>query len=216
MNAVRLKTVTDAFQPASSRGRATRQKLIVAAEEVFAERGFVDARISHITSAAGVAYGSFYTYFASKDAIFYEVADQLFTEMFASDPAEADDSGSTPGVRLTEANRTFWNRYLSHAPLMAIVEQVATIDPKFQQLRRSHREQTTTRTARSIRRWQELGLVADDIDPYVAAQALGAMVDRTLYLRYVLGERPEPDVALDTINHLTLRALGLAEPTQTN
>lgn len=212
--------MVEPIQPTSSRGRLTREKLISAAEDVFAERGFVDARISHIAAAAGVAYGSFYTYFESKDAIFYEVAERLFEEMFADDPT-ADEHESTPGERLMEANRTFWHRYRRRPRLMAIVEQVATIDPHFQQLRRAHREATTSRTAHSIRRWQERGLVADDIDAFAAAQALGAMVDRTLYLRYVLDEHLDTatpaeadadDAALATVNHLTLRALGLAEP----
>jgi hypothetical protein len=92
---------------------------------------------------------------------------------------------------------------------MAIVEQVATIDEDFRTLRQSHRRTTTDRTARSIRRWQAEGLVSADLDPYVAAQALGAMVDRTLYLRFVLGESDANDNVVDTLNLLTVQALGL-------
>lgn len=191
--------------PLSSRGRATRQRLLDAARRVFEERGFIDTRIAHIAREAGVAYGSFYTHFASKEAVFYVVADQLFEEMFAPDGPWDE----TPRERLEHANRSYWQRYQRNARLMAIVEQVATIDDGFREVRHRHRRTTNDRTAESIRRWQEAGLVPLDVDAEVAAQALGAMVDRTLYLRCVLGEGDPGPAALDTVNLLTVQALGL-------
>jgi len=56
--------------PKTERGRKTRQKLLDAAEVEFGEKGFHDAAISGITYRAGVALGTFYTYFESKDEIF--------------------------------------------------------------------------------------------------------------------------------------------------
>ena len=46
------------------------RKLLDAATQEFGERGFHDASVSGITRRAGVALGSFYTYFDTKDAIF--------------------------------------------------------------------------------------------------------------------------------------------------
>jgi AcrR family transcriptional regulator len=57
-------------QPRTERGRKTRDKLLQAAETEFGEKGFHDASISGITHRAGVALGSFYTYFKSKEEIF--------------------------------------------------------------------------------------------------------------------------------------------------
>jgi len=56
--------------PKTARGKRTREKLLHAAEIEFGEKGFHEAAISGITSRAGVALGSFYTYFASKEEIF--------------------------------------------------------------------------------------------------------------------------------------------------
>jgi AcrR family transcriptional regulator len=56
--------------PKTARGRKTRDRLLEAAEIEFGERGFHDAAISGITERAGVALGSFYTYFESKQEIF--------------------------------------------------------------------------------------------------------------------------------------------------
>jgi AcrR family transcriptional regulator len=56
--------------PKTKRGESTRKKLLQAAEIEFGEKGFHDAAISGITYRAGVALGTFYTYFESKDEIF--------------------------------------------------------------------------------------------------------------------------------------------------
>jgi AcrR family transcriptional regulator len=56
--------------PKTARGRKTRDRLLEAAEVEFGEKGFHEAAISGITQRAGVALGTFYTYFESKQEIF--------------------------------------------------------------------------------------------------------------------------------------------------
>ena len=56
--------------PKTARGRKTRNRLLEAAEVEFGKKGFHDAAISNITQRAGVALGTFYTYFDSKQEIF--------------------------------------------------------------------------------------------------------------------------------------------------
>ena len=56
--------------PKTKRGRQTRDKLLQAAEIEFGIRGFHDASVSGITLNAGVALGTFYTYFESKEEIY--------------------------------------------------------------------------------------------------------------------------------------------------
>jgi AcrR family transcriptional regulator len=56
--------------PKTARGKRTREKLLHAAEIEFGEKGFHEAAVSGITYRAGVALGTFYTYFESKEEIF--------------------------------------------------------------------------------------------------------------------------------------------------
>lgn len=56
--------------PRTQRGQRTLRKLLDAAAEEFGARGYHDAAITGITTRAGVALGSFYTYFESKEAVF--------------------------------------------------------------------------------------------------------------------------------------------------
>ncbi|MBO3750042.1 TetR/AcrR family transcriptional regulator [Streptosporangiaceae bacterium NEAU-GS5] len=195
--------------PLTERGARTRERLITAAREVFEERGFIDTRIAHITRHAMVAYGSFYTYFPSKDAIFLEIADRLFNEMTRQAQAFSG-AGLSPAARIRRANRAYYEAYLRNAKMMAIIEQVATFNEEFQEMRRKHRALLIGRSAAAIERWQRAGLVADDLDPEMTARALAAMVDHTLYLWLVQGDDP-PGIErlLDTLDTLNLRALGL-------
>ncbi len=49
--------------------RDTRQSLLDAAAEAFAERGYHDTRIDSVSEAAGVGKGTIYNYFPSKEAV---------------------------------------------------------------------------------------------------------------------------------------------------
>lgn len=53
-----------------------RQQLIVAAHELFLDRGVVATTIGEIAARAKVAKGSFYLYFTDKQDIFHSVAEQ--------------------------------------------------------------------------------------------------------------------------------------------
>jgi AcrR family transcriptional regulator len=57
-------------EPRTERGRRTQRAILDAAAAEFGERGFHESSIVSITIRAGVALGSFYTYFESKEALF--------------------------------------------------------------------------------------------------------------------------------------------------
>jgi AcrR family transcriptional regulator len=56
--------------PRTERGRRTLRALLDAAAAEFGEKGFHESSVVSITSRAGVALGSFYTYFDSKETLF--------------------------------------------------------------------------------------------------------------------------------------------------
>ncbi|GAA4055344.1 MULTISPECIES: TetR/AcrR family transcriptional regulator [Actinomadura] len=194
--------------PLTERGARTRERILCAAREVFEERGFLDTRVAHIARRANVAYGSFYTYFPSKEAVFLEVADRLFQDMTQHDLVPS--TGPSPAARVRRANRSYYEAYRRNARMMAIIEQVATFNVEFQEMRRRHRAGAIGRSAKAIERWQRAGLVDADLDAEMAARALAAMVDHSLYLWFVQGEdTPDTERLLDTLDALTIRALGL-------
>ena len=70
MNDLGQTAVSAEKAPRTERGRRTVRKLLEAAAQEFGERGFHDAAITGITARAGVALGTFYTYFESKEELF--------------------------------------------------------------------------------------------------------------------------------------------------
>lgn len=57
-------------EPRTERGRRTQRAILDAAAAEFGDKGFHESSIVSITQRAGVALGSFYTYFESKEALF--------------------------------------------------------------------------------------------------------------------------------------------------
>ncbi|MFF0492002.1 TetR/AcrR family transcriptional regulator [Nocardia sp. NPDC003482] len=193
----------------TARGRKTRDALLDAARKVFEDVGFLDTRVELIAQEAGVSYGTFYRYFESKEHVFGELSTRLFEDMHRREPTAADLS---PAARLIAANRSYYQAYRRNARMMAIVEQVATFNEEFRRLRHEHRRQLIDRTARAIARWQREGLVRPELDPELAARAMSAMVDHSLYLWLIQGEDADEAALLDTLDRMSVAALGLEAP----
>ncbi len=195
-------------EPVTQRGRRTRAQLIEAARRVFEEKGYMETRIGDITAEAAVAHGTFYTYFESKHELFREVIGSLvsdFGELARSVPIK----GNKPADRIERANRGYLLAYRRNARLMGVLEQAAVLDTDVRKIRLEARHSWVKRAEAMIRRLQDDGLVAADIDPYYAANALGSMVDRFAYVWLVLGEPFEEEQAIETLTQLYCAALGL-------
>jgi AcrR family transcriptional regulator len=184
--------------------------LIQAARRVFERDGFLDARITDISAEAGVAAGSFYTYFTSKDDAFTAVIEQLSEEMLhprLRELAARDD----PVLVIEAANRAYLAAYRRNAKLMGLMEQVSQINEDFRRLRLSRTRAFGRRNAHAIARLQARGLADPELDPLLTAHALGAMVSRMAYLRYV--ERSgsaSGEELVRTLTRLWVGALGIS------
>lgn len=71
-----------------------RAELVRAAERVFAEQGVAGATVSDIVKAAGVAQGTFYLYFDSKDDVLVAVAERVVTGLIATAESALDSDAS--------------------------------------------------------------------------------------------------------------------------
>src|ERR1700761_6371111 len=63
-----------------ARSRATRERLLEAAETVFAAKGYNGAKISDIAEEAGCSVGSVYFRFKDKDALFFAIAETFIED----------------------------------------------------------------------------------------------------------------------------------------
>jgi AcrR family transcriptional regulator len=208
----------DRTQPATERGRRMRARLLEAAREVFERDGFLEARVTDISAAAGVAHGSFYTYFGSKTEIFRALVAATMDELYASlgtghgAPVGGPHGGDRPRDavrRIDRANRRFVAMYRQNTALMALFEQVTTFDPEVRALRQSARERMVGRVAHSIAQLQAEGHVPTDLDAEYSAHALVAMVNGLVHYWLVLGADFDEDRLVATMTGLWARSLGL-------
>lgn len=191
----------------TARGLRTRAALLDAARVVFARSGFAESRIADISRVAGVAHGTFYTYFSSKEEVLHAVMSELQREMASERPAHTAPPSPAQGIEA--AHRHYLRMYRTNAALLATLEQVATLSEDLRTMRREHRRFFVDRTARAIQRWQDAGLADPGLDPTYTASALGNMVDRFAYVWFVIGEEFEEDKAVETLTRLWVQALGL-------
>ncbi len=178
----------------SRRGLETRQRLLEAAERVFGDLGYHDASIVKITEAAGVAHGTFYLYFGSKQEIFDELVRDL-SRRIRHTMTEAAAGGATRYEQELRGFRAFFDFAVEHSGLYKIIRQAAFVSPD---VYRWHYETLTERYAAALRDAvgrHELG----PIDPEVAAWALGA-IGETIGMRWILwGDGAVPDDVLGEV-----------------
>jgi AcrR family transcriptional regulator len=188
------------------RGARTRQALIAGARRVFERDGFLDARIADIAAEAGVATGSFYTHFDSKEAAFAAVIGEVHEETLHP-RLEVAHSTDDPIAVIEAAHRSYLRAYERNARLMALLEQVAQIDDDFRRLRLTRADAMARRNAKAIARLQAQGLADPTLDPLATAHALNAMVSRMANLVFVHGEKIRFESLLATLTKLWANAL---------
>lgn len=194
--------------PTSSRGRRTRTAIVQAAREVFEEKGFDETRIADIAARAGTAYGSFYTYFDSKEAVFRELAKTLAGAVFAASRA-SDLPDASPEDKIRHTTRLYLETFAENARLMFVFEQIAARDEYFRTLLLEVRGLFVDRIAHGTKRLQDDGLAAPDLDPAMCAHLLGGMIENIGRMMYTYGQHHNLDHLLDEATALWARAIGL-------
>jgi AcrR family transcriptional regulator len=98
-----------------AQGRKTMRKLLDAGLRVFGERGFHAARVDDIVRAARTSHGTFYLYFANKEALLralaVECAEELDAIAAALGPVTPDAAGEEELRRFLTAFFTTYRRY---------------------------------------------------------------------------------------------------------
>jgi AcrR family transcriptional regulator len=116
--------------PRTERGRRTQRAILDAAASEFGEKGFHDSSIVSITIRAGVALGSFYTYFESKEALFKAlVADMSGRVRDHVAPvlgAHSGDAIAGEGVAL----EAFLDFARSHKEIYRIIDEAEFVAPE--------------------------------------------------------------------------------------
>jgi AcrR family transcriptional regulator len=106
------------------RGRATREKLVTTATELFAERGYEATSIEAVFEQTGVSKGGFYHHFASKQALFEAVVESVEITVGDATLSAAAQAGDVDRVARLRSGCLEWIR-LAGDP---VVRRILLID----------------------------------------------------------------------------------------
>lgn len=167
----------------TEKGRRTEQAFVQAARKVFAEKGYLAAKISDIAAEAGRSPGSFYNYHESKRQLLEQLLDE-FQDRVLEDTRR--NLTPDPDRNIDFAVRAYWSSYSDYLPEMIGAFQLSMTDPAFAQWWRSRRAQgidAVLDVFRSVeRRGTDIGL-----DKYLFASAIVSMLDSFCWTWFVTG-----------------------------
>ncbi len=187
----------------------TRSRILDAAADVFADKGYHDTRMDEIASASETSKGAVYHHFPSKNYIFFALIDK-FTKLLEDRLREAIEKEEHGLQRVDVALRICMQTFGQHRTLAKIaLVQAVGLGEAFEEKRR----EINDRFAGIIQKYLEQA-IADgsilEIDTEVAARAwMGALNE--VVLRWVYTGTPEPDRALPALRMLLLRSIGISE-----
>lgn len=173
---------------------ATQEQLLVAARDVFAERGYQAATVGAITTRANTAHGTFYLYFRNKQDAFAAVMASVTEEVYRE--AEPDASVD-PRAGLESSIRGFLDAFVRHSKLWRTLLEASFTSDDVQSVWLTLRARFVARIARDLRALCSAGATRD-LDVELVANALGGMVEWTATTQYVLGSGPSGRSVEDT------------------
>ncbi|NYT84858.1 TetR/AcrR family transcriptional regulator [Pollutimonas harenae] len=164
-------------QGRSERGRLIHEALFTAASEVVGERGYEDASISLITQRAGVAQGTFYNHFESRQDILDQLLPRLGKEMLDY-VGECSRPGKTVLEREELGFRGFYTFLKLHPHFFRILNEAPSFAPKAHQ---THIELVRDGYMRFLKRGLESGEIRG-FDEQELEVAAFVMMGARLYL----------------------------------
>ncbi|KPF62954.1 TetR family transcriptional regulator [Porphyrobacter sp. AAP60] len=198
-----VSMASDAKTPRTERGRRTLRKLLDAAAEEFGEKGFHEASVSSITRRAGVALGSFYTYFDSKDALFRALVGDMSEKVRTS--ARSALSDGMGALEIERAALAAFLRFASeHKEIYRIIDEAEFVDPASY---RQHYETIAKRIAERLRAGGAAGEFRDGLGELEAWAVMGMNV--FVGLRYIVwgGAEMAPDDVAAGVNDLLAKGI---------
>ncbi|MBK6750076.1 MAG: TetR/AcrR family transcriptional regulator [Pyrinomonadaceae bacterium] len=168
-----------------------REAILRAATKVFAGRGYFNSKVSDIAGAAGIADGTVYLYFKSKDDILHSIFDRAMSEFIAEgkqELAKIDD----PVLKLRRIAELHLGK-LGADRDMAIVFQVELRgSTKFmQEFSAAGFAEYLDIIRVTIADGQRAGIFRDDIKPIVCAKILYGALDE-MVTNWILSKHRYP------------------------
>lgn len=189
------------------RGLRTRRKILDSALAVFSEHTYYDASIVKITEAAGIAQGTFYLYFESKEQVFHEVVRDLNNQARAA-MSEGAASGTSREEQERGGFRGYFKFVAENPAVYRIIRQAEIVAPKILQ---EHYEKISLGYTSRLRTAMDAGQITRGNPEVVSWILMG--IGEIVGARWVLwGDKHEvPDDVFDEVMRFVSGGLGVKE-----
>ncbi|RMF88704.1 MAG: TetR/AcrR family transcriptional regulator [Nitrospinota bacterium] len=193
----------------TNKKKPTRQRILDAAMDVFAQKGYHATRVDDIVLASQTSKGAVYSYFPSKQQLFLALIDTFVERLEAQLQAaiESEPHGIQRVEAALKACLEMFTRYRKLAKILLI--QATGLGNTFEEKRLTIHD----RFARLIKHHLDHAVAQGDIPPLqttVAAYVwMGAIYE--VVIRWIYTGQPEPEQALPTLRTMLLRSIGVAE-----
>ena len=157
----------------TSAGAATRERILAAAERLFAERGFSGVSMPAIAAAAGITAGAIYKHFESKEQLFFSIVRRAVEAA----PTTQEGEGLAGPAALARIVAAYTTRRLKRVRQLAVeIHYAAAQDAKVRQLLRGSIDAEIGGMARQIAEAQLRGEIDAGIDPQLTAAAVMTLI----------------------------------------
>ncbi len=170
-----------------------KKSILAAAATVFAKHGYQRTTVDQIADAAGVAKGSIYLYFRSKEDLFHALFESFAKE--ASIPADVDDDSDVARSGLARVQRLFLgvasaiDRDESVIPLMLEFWSVCGVEATRKRFGQSYTEMFFDFRAKIVKLLDDaktLGEIGADLPTDAVASCLIALIDGLLIQQWTV------------------------------
>jgi AcrR family transcriptional regulator len=194
----------------------TRERLLRAARQLIDEGGYGATSVLAIAERAGVASGTLYRHFASKEDLFVELFRDVCDHEDRAIAAALDGLGQAPPatdvveqIVGTFAQRALRNRRLAWALL------AEPVDPRVDAERLAYRARSTERIEAVLQRGIDAGEIPEQNVSLTAAAVVGACGEVLVGPLSPLGDaRPGAEEVVTSLRAFVRRAVGTCQPRQ--
>lgn len=187
-------------------------RILDAAIEVFAEKGFHSARISDIAKRAGVADGTIYLYFRNKDDVLLSIFEEKMGVLIAGVHA-ALDGIDDPMERVRAFARYHFKQVEEHRALAEVLQIELRLSNKFlKEYRPEKLWEYLGIFATILREGQERGVIRAELNPFVMMWAFFGALDE-IAIQWVLSKKPSKfplEATANSVADVFIRGMAVA------
>jgi AcrR family transcriptional regulator len=191
----------------SDRREERRQAIIEAAARLFAELGYSACEMERVAAELGIAKGTLYLYFPSKEALFYSCVDNGMRQMQAAVGEAADEAGDaidriSRGIR---AYLQFFEDHPEHVELL--IQERANFKSRSRPTYFEYREANRQKWRSVHEGLISAGRYRDDIPVERIMDAIGNLLYGTMFTNHFIGRSVSLTEQYQSLLEILMRGL---------